>query len=274
MALATTVAFLATLAATAGAQSDSATGTVQGRVFEAMSKRTKAGTPATYVNVVVLNTQRGATTDEAGRFFITRVPTGTHTLRVQAPGYDILDTTVTVQGSRTVDVGSLTVSGFFLDHLDDGPVVEYFRPDLVPRLRRARLGRVSMAGAWLANPIPPTLAGAAGDAWERRFLDLLADSTAYGTYPGFTKKVCIFHEDVRVQLEDASGILDLKFCFGCSDLHVFGGERPNFREFKPVYLPFLDLMLEAFPGESRLLDYRKKAIDAAARAAGRAGLKP
>ena len=72
-----------------------ATGTVVGRL-------TGAETQSPLVGATVVIASRGALTDEQGRFTITRVPIGTHTLTVSLIGYAPATQEVTVAAGQTV----------------------------------------------------------------------------------------------------------------------------------------------------------------------------
>jgi outer membrane receptor for ferrienterochelin and colicin len=83
-----------------------ATGTISGQVVAGKE-------PAEFANVIVLGTRRGAMTDENGRFTITQVPIGSHTIKVQAPGYDPKQQVVVVNAGPnsvgTINVGAQKV---------------------------------------------------------------------------------------------------------------------------------------------------------------------
>jgi TonB-linked SusC/RagA family outer membrane protein len=85
---------LATTAVFAHAQQ---TGTVTGRV-------TRVGTaePVPGVQVQIAGTERGALTDAQGRFVITGVPAGSHTVRAQLLGHGTVERTVTLAAGGTV----------------------------------------------------------------------------------------------------------------------------------------------------------------------------
>jgi outer membrane cobalamin receptor len=82
----------------AGDASAQATGTVTGQVMAGKN-------PAEFANVIILGTRRGAMTDESGRFTITLVPVGSHTLKVQATGFEAKQQVITVNaGANTLGV--------------------------------------------------------------------------------------------------------------------------------------------------------------------------
>src|SRR3954471_11828180 len=68
-----------------------ATGRVSGTVVDAAT-----GTPIPGVNVVVVGTQHGATTDASGRFTVRGLPNGQAQLRAQRIGFAPLTQSVTV----------------------------------------------------------------------------------------------------------------------------------------------------------------------------------
>ena len=94
------VLLLFAMGATAAAQ---AVGTVAGRVSSV------DGRPLAGVQISISALARGATTDTAGRFTITNVPTGTHTLQARNLGYGLASATVTVVAGETAAV-TLTLS--------------------------------------------------------------------------------------------------------------------------------------------------------------------
>ena len=83
-----------------------ATGTVTGQVMAGKG-------PAEFANVIILGTRRGAMTDENGHFTITLVPVGSHTIKVQAPGFDPKQQVITVNAGPntigTINVGAQKV---------------------------------------------------------------------------------------------------------------------------------------------------------------------
>ena len=60
----------------------SVTGKIQGKVIDEKTKE-----PIPYANVVVMNSEMGAATDDDGNFFILNVPTGEYTVEVSYIGY-------------------------------------------------------------------------------------------------------------------------------------------------------------------------------------------
>lgn len=82
---------LALMAAEAGAQE---TGRIGGEV-------TSGATPLAGVQVVVERLNLGAITDAAGRFLISNIPAGTHTVRVELIGYESARQAVEVQAGAT-----------------------------------------------------------------------------------------------------------------------------------------------------------------------------
>ncbi|MFL5614424.1 MAG: SusC/RagA family TonB-linked outer membrane protein [Gemmatimonadaceae bacterium] len=91
------LAVLATVASPLAAQQPS--GTVRGSVVDSASQR---GIPG--VSVIVSGSSHGAITDDAGRFIIRTVPTGSVTLRAQRIGYQIQERTATVDAGGTAVV--------------------------------------------------------------------------------------------------------------------------------------------------------------------------
>ncbi|MGH7725556.1 MAG: TonB-dependent receptor [Candidatus Eiseniibacteriota bacterium] len=85
----------------AGDAAAQATGVVKGRVMVGKE-------PGGFANVIVLGTRRGAQTDDQGNFTITAVPVGTHQLRVQLPGYEARQQSITVNAGAN-DVGSINL---------------------------------------------------------------------------------------------------------------------------------------------------------------------
>ncbi|MFW5950769.1 MAG: SusC/RagA family TonB-linked outer membrane protein [Gemmatimonadota bacterium] len=79
----------------AGALSAQSTGTVAGRVLDAATQEPVVGATVTVAD-------RGAVTNSAGRFLITGVPTGTHTIRIQQIGYAEGSREVTVEADETL----------------------------------------------------------------------------------------------------------------------------------------------------------------------------
>lgn len=78
------------------------TGKIAGKVSETTSE-----TPLVGANVILLNTQIGATTDRNGNFTISKVPPGSYQLRVSYLGYQNDTINVTVEASRTTNVNFL-----------------------------------------------------------------------------------------------------------------------------------------------------------------------
>ncbi len=73
-------------------------GVIEGIVSDAKTKEPLIG-----VNVVVMDTQMGASTDEMGRFRIENIPTGSHRLQFSYIGYlDEVKTDIVVRNSRPV----------------------------------------------------------------------------------------------------------------------------------------------------------------------------
>ena len=89
----------ATLAIPAAVARD--TGAIAGHV------RNQSGQPVAKAQVLVVGTALGAVTDDSGYYFITRVPTGTYTLRAQFIGCtptEVTGVVVTAGAIRTIDV--------------------------------------------------------------------------------------------------------------------------------------------------------------------------
>jgi hypothetical protein len=84
---------LALLPAFAAAQG---TGSISGRVIDQASQL-----PVVGVQVVVVGTQRGAQTDQEGRYTITGVPAGSHQVRARRVGYGSTVQSVTVGDGAT-----------------------------------------------------------------------------------------------------------------------------------------------------------------------------
>ncbi len=80
-----------------------ATGTVKGRVMEGKN-------PGAYANVIIVGTQRGAQTGDDGFFTITNVPVGTHSMRVQLPGFESKTQAITVNSGLN-EIGTITLGG-------------------------------------------------------------------------------------------------------------------------------------------------------------------
>ena len=76
-----------------------AEGTVTGRITDQNTTL-----PVTDVQIVVVGTQRGAQTDQQGRFTISGLPAGTYTLRARRVGYAPITQRVTVSGGQTANV--------------------------------------------------------------------------------------------------------------------------------------------------------------------------
>lgn len=91
-------AFVATigLGATAAGQQ---TGTVQGVIVDASSSQPLAG-----VQVVIEGTDRTTITNDQGRYMITGVPAGEHTLVVETLGYSGVSVSVTVTAGQTTTI--------------------------------------------------------------------------------------------------------------------------------------------------------------------------
>ncbi len=75
------------------------TGTITGNVTDATSGETLPG-----ANVLVVDLDKGTSTDANGNFEITEVPPGTHTVRVTYVGYNQADQTVSVEAGEIVEV--------------------------------------------------------------------------------------------------------------------------------------------------------------------------
>lgn len=83
-------------------------GVITGSVIEARTKEALIG-----VNVIVLDTQFGASTDADGKFIISKVPVGTYRLRFDFIGYKpTFKTDVVVKVSRPVFVNALLEESF------------------------------------------------------------------------------------------------------------------------------------------------------------------
>ena len=88
-------------------------GTIRGRVLESGSNR-----PVASAQVNIEGTTRGALTDAAGRFELTEVTPGTHTLQVQSLGFTQASQQVTVAAGQTAEVTfELSVSAVSLDEI-------------------------------------------------------------------------------------------------------------------------------------------------------------
>ncbi|HEX8694811.1 MAG TPA: TonB-dependent receptor [Longimicrobium sp.] len=72
------------------------TGTVSGTVVDAQTAR-----PLADVAVTVVGTQRSTVTSAEGRYTLTQVPAGAHTVRASRPGYAPADQAVTVAAGQT-----------------------------------------------------------------------------------------------------------------------------------------------------------------------------
>jgi uncharacterized membrane protein len=94
----TAITFLFGLFLTVGVQAQS-TGTITGVVTDSTTGNTLPG-----VNVVVQELNSGGATNPNGRYTISGVPTGSHTLVASFVGYDRKETTVTVSAGETVEV--------------------------------------------------------------------------------------------------------------------------------------------------------------------------
>nr|WP_295927825.1 TonB-dependent receptor [uncultured Dyadobacter sp.] len=77
-----------------------ASGSIRGKV------RTASGEPASFVNVSVKETGRGASANEQGEFLIEDVPAGRQTLVVSGVGFETLEQKITVRGEQitTADI--------------------------------------------------------------------------------------------------------------------------------------------------------------------------
>jgi outer membrane receptor protein involved in Fe transport len=73
-------------------------GKIAGRVLD------PSGTPAQYVNVIILGRQQGTTTDEDGRYLLTPVAVGTVQLRAMLVGFDAQTREVEVNAGQTTTV--------------------------------------------------------------------------------------------------------------------------------------------------------------------------
>ncbi|MDZ7345656.1 MAG: TonB-dependent receptor [candidate division KSB1 bacterium] len=113
------------------AQAQTLFGSLNGTVTDA-----KTGEPLVGVNVVVMDTPYGASTDAEGRFFIQRIPVGTYRLRFDYIGYEsVIKTDIVVKSSRneavnasltpTVIEGSEVVvtAGYFVESTKAQPSV-------------------------------------------------------------------------------------------------------------------------------------------------------
>jgi iron complex outermembrane receptor protein len=85
------------------------TGTVSGQVIDA-----ETGDPMSGVNVLVVGTQRGTTTNANGRYELA-LPTGSYTLRASFVGYTAANRPVTVQAGQTSTVDFELQPGSTLD---------------------------------------------------------------------------------------------------------------------------------------------------------------
>jgi TonB-dependent SusC/RagA subfamily outer membrane receptor len=75
------------------------TGTITGNVTDATSGETLPG-----ANVLVVDLDKGTSTDANGNFRITEVPPGTHTVRVTYVGYNQANKTVTVEAGEIAEL--------------------------------------------------------------------------------------------------------------------------------------------------------------------------
>ena len=102
--------FIALLPAAVEAQGD---GTISGTVVDASNQQ-----PLQDAQVSVVGTQRGAATDQQGRFRITGVPAGTYQVRARRIGYTAVTQGVTVGSGATATVSfSLSVSATQLENV-------------------------------------------------------------------------------------------------------------------------------------------------------------
>ncbi|MBT30915.1 MAG: TonB-dependent siderophore receptor [Thalassobius sp.] len=77
---------------------DQNTGTIAGTVKQA------DGLPAVYVNVFIKDTQKGTSTDADGKFKITNIEAGKHTIVLSAVGFNTIEKEVTVNSGETSDL--------------------------------------------------------------------------------------------------------------------------------------------------------------------------
>ena len=92
---------LSLFAATVAVQAQT-TGTITGTVIDSRTKEPLIG-----VNVIVIDTNMGASTDSEGRYIIQRVPVGAYRLRFDYIGYEpLLKTDVIVKSSRSETVNA------------------------------------------------------------------------------------------------------------------------------------------------------------------------
>lgn len=91
-------AFLPASLCVPGAQAQT-TGIVAGTVVDSTSDEPLVG-----VNVVLLGTERGISSNAEGRFSMDQVPSGTYTLRASFVGYGTIQQEVTVQAGKTTRV--------------------------------------------------------------------------------------------------------------------------------------------------------------------------
>ena len=78
------------------------TGTISGKVVDAQTKESLIG-----VNILVLDTQLGASTDMKGNYFIQKIPLGTYRLRFDYIGYKpVFKTDIVIKTSRAASVNT------------------------------------------------------------------------------------------------------------------------------------------------------------------------
>ena len=74
-------------------------GNIKGRIFDAGS-----GDGLQSVNVALLGTVLGASTDAEGRFMIQDVPEGTYKLTITTIGYELIEESVSITGGETIEL--------------------------------------------------------------------------------------------------------------------------------------------------------------------------
>jgi hypothetical protein len=88
----------------ADATSESMSGSIQGRVV-------LGDAPGAYANVILVGSRRGAQCDEAGRFKITLVPPGVHTLRILLVGFEPKSLSIVVQSGTDLKLPDIILDG-------------------------------------------------------------------------------------------------------------------------------------------------------------------
>lgn len=260
------VAFLFVLLLSPAAKDDRAgTSVLRGVVTQGVSRR-----PLPFANVILRGPRRGTMSDEAGRFMISRIPSGTFEVTVQAIGYPpILDTLEIAVGQtlqRTYNFATHqdTVMAAALDSLGwHGPWPPGLHPVLrqsMQSVRRARVFRLdpwhpvsdpaardsnSFVGPWpiVAEARPP------GRWWRRDLLELLSSPGIHWYQSPGEKKLCGgFEPRVAVRFEEGSRVTDMTICYKCAEFVIRSSDGLyQLGDFEGEGRAFVRLARRAFP---------------------------